>query len=392
MKKNRIVAIFLIVLSVNVHAQKNIDDILIQIDKNNSSLSAMRKSIDAQKTGNKTGIYLHNPEVEFNYLFGNPSSIGNRQDFSVSQSFDFPTAYFIKNKIADIKDEQSELEFLRFQKEILLKARIICIDLVYSNALKLEYQNRLNQAKELAKLYKLKFDAGDVNILEYNKSQLNLLNIQNKVDLIEIDRTSLVSELNLLNGGITTELTETVSQTPIITSDFDQWFAGAEVNNPLLRWLKHEIEIGKKQISLTKAQALPKMQAGYMSETVVGQQFRGISVGFSVPLWENKNSVKFAKANAQAAEAIATDNKLNVYNHLKALHARATFLQSNLTEYQSKLQLFSNKELLKKALDKGEISLIEYLLELSLYYENTNKLLELERDLNKVVAELNYSF
>jgi outer membrane protein TolC len=238
----------------------------------------------------------------------------------------------------------------------------------------------------------LKFDAGDVNILEYNKSQLNLLNIQNKVDLIEIDRTSLVSELNLLNGGINIELTESVFQTPIITSNFDQWFTSAEVNNPLLAWLRHEIEIGKKQISLTKAQALPKMQAGYMSETVVGQQFRGVSVGFSVPLWENKNSVKFAKANAQATEAIASDNKMKVYNELKALHARATFLQSNLTEYQSKLQLFSNKELLKKALDKGEISLIEYLLELSLYYENTNKLLELERDLNKVVVELNYSF
>jgi outer membrane protein TolC len=392
MKKIRLLAMFLIVLSFVVHAQRNIDDILIQIDKNNSFLAAMRKSIDAQKTGNKTGIYLQNPEIEFNYLFGNPSSTGNRQDFSFRQTFDFPSAYLIKNKISDIKNEQSELEFLRYQKEILLKARIVCIDLIYNNALKSEYKNRFSHAQELAKLYKLKFDAGDVNILEYNKSQLNLLNIQNKVDLIEIDRTSLVSELNLLNGGINIELTESVFQTPIITSNFDQWFTSAEVNNPLLAWLRHEIEIGKKQISLTKAQALPKMQAGYMSETVVGQQFRGVSVGFSVPLWENKNSVKFAKANAQATEAIASDNKMKVYNELKALHARATFLQSNLTEYQSKLQLFSNKELLKKALDKGEISLIEYLLELSLYYENTNKLLELERDLNKVVVELNYSF
>jgi len=44
---------------------------------------------------------------------------------------------------------------------------------------------------------------------------------------------------------------------------------------------------------------------------------------------------------------------------------------------------------LKKASEKGEISLINYISELSIYYENTILLLESERDLNKTLAELN---
>ena len=36
----------------------------------------------------------------------------------------------------------------------------------------------------------------------------------------------------------------------------------------------------------------------------------------------------------------------------------------------------------------GEISLIEYILELSIYYDSVNKLHELERDMNKSMAEL----
>jgi len=60
-----------------------------------------------------------------------------------------------------------------------------------------------------------------------------------------------------------------------------------------------------------------------------------------------------------------------------------------VNEYRSGLISFDSSELSKKALDQGEISLINYLVEFSLYYESVNKLLELERDMNKTMAELN---
>lgn len=376
-------------MPLGLSAQKSVDDILIQIEKNNTTLSALRKSIDAQKVGNKTGIFLQNPEVEFNYLWGNPSSIGNRTDFSIRQSFDFPTAYKFKNQISNSKNEQTELEYRKQQKELLLQARNICIDLIYTNALKLEYGKRLNHAQNIAKSYKSKFDAGDTNVLEYNKAQLNLLNLSNKMELLEIDRTALLLELIRLNGGLVIDFAESEFQSAIIPVDFEQWYTQAEQSNPILNWLKQEIEISNKQVSLNKALSLPKVQAGYMSETVVGQQFRGISVGLSIPLWENKNTVKYAKANTVALEAVVADNKVQLYNQLKTLHSKAISLQSNVTEYRSKLQSFNSSDLLKKALDKGEISLIDYIMELSIYYENVNKMLELDRDMNKAVAELN---
>jgi len=134
---------------------------------------------------------------------------------------------------------------------------------------------------------------------------------------------------------------------------------------------------------------MPKFQAGYMSESLVGQDFKGVTVGLSIPLWENKNTVKYAKANAIALENTASDNKMQLYSHLKVLHTKAISLQNNVSDYQSKLQLFNNSDLLKKALDKGEITLINYILELSIYYESVNNLLILERDMNKTIAELN---
>ena len=108
-----------------------------------------------------------------------------------------------------------------------------------------------------------------------------------------------------------------------------------------------------------------------------------------VEYYENKNKIKFAKANTNALETIATDNRLQFYNHLKSLHSKAISLQKSVNDYRLSLISYDNSDLLKIALDKGEISLINYILELSLYYESVNKLLDLERDLNKTLAELN---
>ena len=102
---------------------------------------------------------------------------------------------------------------------------------------------KMNHAQNIAKSYKLKFDAGDANVLEYNKAQLNLLNLSNKIELLEIDRTALLSELTRLNGGIAIELADSEIQSQIIPADFDQWYTQAEQSNPILNWLKQEIEI-----------------------------------------------------------------------------------------------------------------------------------------------------
>jgi outer membrane protein TolC len=369
-------------------AQNTIDSVLVEIEENNTTLSALRKRAEADKLGNKTGIYLTNPEIEFNYLWGN-DVIGNRTDFSVKQRFDFPTAYGYKNQISDIKNEQVALEYQKQLKSLLFETRVICHDLTYYNALKLELSNRLNHAQSIASSYKAKLDAGESNILEYNKAQLNLLNLSKKMESLDIERKALLGELSRLNAGVPIEFTASEFQKTIVSTDFEQWYQQAEQSNPLLNWLKKEIEITEKQVSLSKAMSLPKLQAGYMSESVVGQDFKGLTVGLSIPLWENKNTVKYAKANTTALESLAIDNKVQLYNQLKILHTKAIKLQNSSSDYQLKLQSLNNSELLKKALDKGEISLINYILELSIYYESVSNLLELKRDMNITIAELN---
>ncbi len=378
----------IIAFQISLTAQSHIDSVLAQIERNNTTLIALQKTAEADKIGNKTGNYIPNPEIEFNYLWGNDVT-GNRTDFRATQTFDFPTAYNYKNQISEIKNVQVELEFQKQRKELLLNARLVCYNLIYTNAVKAELTTRYRHAQSIADACQLKFDVGEINMLEYNKAQLNLLNLSNEMKVLDIEQEALQAELRRLNGDIPINFSENEYQLVVLPADFEQWYVQAEQSNPLLNWLKKEVELSQKQVNLNKALSLPKLQAGFMSESVTGSEFKGVTVGLSIPLWENKNMVKYAKANALGMESMASDKKMELYSHLKILHTKAVSLQQNLNDYRNKLATIDNTELLQKAFDKGEITLINYMLELSIYYESVNILYKLEWDLNRTMAELN---
>ena len=99
--KTILISIIVFFASISLYAQNSVVTVLKAVEENNTTLKALKETTKAQKLENKTGIYLSNPEVEFNYLWGNPSAIGNRTDFSISQTFDIPTITGMKSKIAD---------------------------------------------------------------------------------------------------------------------------------------------------------------------------------------------------------------------------------------------------------------------------------------------------
>jgi len=387
-------AIFLIIasfLAFNsiIFSQNNIEKTLMEIEKNNTTLLSLRKMGEADKLGNKTGVYLQNPEFEFNYLWGSPTDIGNRTDIHIRQSFDFPTAYGFRNKIADGRNEQLDIEYQKQLKEILLSARLLCIELVYTNSLIAELSKRSKHSEKIALAIKAKYDAGESSIVEYNKTQLSLLNLNKLLETTNIEKVVLLADLASLNGSNHLDFEDNTFQTPLIPIDFEHWYKEAEQSNPVLSWIKQEIEISQKQEKLNSAMSLPQFHAGYMSERVVGVIYQGITVGMSIPLWENKNTVKYAKAHTDAILSLESDNKQKFYNDLKALHTKAIGLQKNADDYRKLLESFDNSKFLDKSLEEGEITLIEYFLELSIYYESFDNLLQLERELNKTVAELN---
>jgi outer membrane protein TolC len=386
--KTIIITLLMLFAGITLNAQTSINSVLASIEENNTTLKSLRESAEAEKLDNKTGIYLENPEAGFNYLWGNPTDIGNRTDFSVIQTFDIPTITGMKSRMAGEKNNLVEWQYKADRMNILLEAKQYCIELIYYNALKEELALRLQHAETIAAGYKERLDRGDANILEYNKVRLNLSTVQGEISRVDVERNALIEQLNRLNGGNDVFLDDRLFPEIEFPLSFESWYAEAEQKNPVLAYVKQEIEVSKKQVSLSKAMGLPTFSAGYMSEKVVGQRYQGISVGISIPLWANKNRVKQAQAAVRAAESKETDSKRRFYGQLQILYNRTLGLKGTADTYRNSLETANSSDLLKKALDAGEISLLDYILEIGLYYNTVNQALEAERDYQKAYAGL----
>lgn len=382
------ISLLLTVMLWPVIAQNEMETLLKEIERNSSTLNALREEIAARKLNNRTGIYFSDPEVAFNYLWGSPAPVGNRTDISITQSFDFPTAYGHRSRISKLENANLDLRYQSERLNLLMRARQVCTELVYYNALVEEYSRRLLNAQRIAETYQVRFDRGDVNILEKNKALLELNTTTNEMQRAESERSSLLNELKALNGGNAVSFTATELHYGMLPPDFEQWYALAEAGSPLLQYVRGQIEISRQQVKLNRALQLPKFTAGYMSEKVVGERFQGVTVGVSIPLWENRNRMKQAKAALSTAETVLEDNKMQFYHRLQNLFMRAKRLQQEAASYRQALSAFNNEAFLKKALESGEISLLNYLLEITYHYEAMQKMLESERDLGFVLAEL----
>lgn len=389
MKKIFILLAFSLAAFYKAYNQSSIESVIAEIIKNNTTLAALRKDTDAELISNKTGIFISNPEFGINYFKGRPAEIGNRTDYSFIQSFDFPSAYIYRKQISDYRNIQAELDFKEHSLSIITRVKNICNDLIYYNAMKAELLKRLDNSGKIAEAYKKMYAAGEINLLDNNKAQLNLLNLKKEAEAIDIERNVLLSELQTLNGGKALNFTDSVFQAVNLENNFEEWFKKVENNNPYLQWMEQEIIISQKNTKLNSALSLPKFEAGYMSENVVGEQYQGLTLGLSIPLFENKNTVKYARAKASAVEELNYDYRVQYYNELKTLHSKAVSLQNSLDELRSGINAYNNSQMLLIALEKGEISLTEYLFELTMYYESYNKLMVMERDLHKTVTELN---
>ena len=118
-----IISILALFGSISLYAQNNTNSVLTSIEENNTTLKALRETAESQKLENRTGIYLSNPEIGFNYLWGNPVDMGNRTDFSVTQTFDIPTITGMKSKVANGKNDLVEWQYKADRMNIMLEAK-----------------------------------------------------------------------------------------------------------------------------------------------------------------------------------------------------------------------------------------------------------------------------
>lgn len=374
-------------LALPAFSQQSFEGVLKSVEENNYTLAAAKESAKANKLANKTGLTPSDPEVEFGYMWRNMEG-GNKKAVNVRQGFDFPTLYAQRGKLANTKNQSEDVAYSVARMNVLFEAKTVCIELVKQNALLRLYENQLANAVEISQTIERMDKSGEANLLDKNKAQLNVATLLSEVEAIKLEKARLMKDLVRLNGG--KEITFDVAQFEAVElpSDFAEWYAAAEAQNPNIQYLRSMVDVKEREVTVSKHEWLPKLSVGYSGEFLDVEKTQGVSVGVSIPLWQNKNRIKQAKAEALAAEYAKNDAELNLENSLQTLFERVKVLQTSAASIGKAIEMHNNEDLLYKAYNAGELSLLEYLLEVEYYISVKTKLLETQSEMAQAYAQL----
>ncbi len=372
-------------------AQAGVEVVLRQVEANNKTIQAGRKYWDAKRIDLTTGLTPQNPVVGYDYMIGSPAGAGNQRDFTVSQQIDFPTAYKRKKELSGSQVAQTRLQQEVQRQDILLDAKLLTLQVIYLNKKGAELQRRLLNTRRLVENFELKLDRGDAIILDVNKAKLQLLDLRNQVALNENERQQFLTRIIALNGGITIVLNDTIYPALPAIPDFEILDSTIEANDPVIKVYEEEKRIREHQLALQKAMNLPKIEAGYHSQGILGQSYRGFHAGISIPLWENRNRLKAIRASMDYAAANADAHRLGHKLENKEYYDQLDVRLGIIKEYRELLGSLNNTALLNKALDLGRITVIQYFYDESFYFNAYDKYLEAELEYQKAVARL-YKF
>ncbi len=369
-------------------AQSTVDRVLENIYKNNKSLELDKQFWEAQTIQYKTGLTPDNPAAEYDFLSGSPAGTGNQHEFAIVQSFDFPTAYIKKSQLAKQQISQVEFELITARQNILVKAKLYCIELVYRNKLQMYVARQKQLNEKLLNDFQTKLDRGEGTILEVNKAKLQLVEAGKEFQ----ENLSAIAELNgnltLLNGGIEISFGDTLFPRSEFPDSFEQLEKDYINTDPVKKSLEVQKNISQKSLELSRARRLPEFEAGYRYQGMPGQDFNGIHTSITIPLWENKNTVKLQRANLLYHELNLQDHRLSHYSELKQLYNKYASLKIILQDYQNVLSASNNESLLTKALELGEISAFEYFTEINNFNTVVKNYLYSEKEYHRVMALL----
>ncbi|WAC01661.1 TolC family protein [Lacinutrix neustonica] len=389
MNKHIVFAICGCLFFVNGFSQdKNIEQLLNEIEQNNTELKGYQSFIESQQLENRSNNNLPDPQLSGFYLPFGDNTTDAYSEYQIAQSFEFPTVYSSRSKWNDLKSMELQTSYAQKRQEVLLKAKTLLIELAFLQKQKGIETERRTQSKQVFDQIQELFDKEQVGILDLNKAKIAWIQEQFVVEQIESDIQILLSKLKTLNGGnAIAGFTPSIDLSIEVASVETLWQEKLS-NDPLLQELKAIETSSLQKVKLEKNKVLPNVALGYNYQGVSGSHYSGFYGGVSIPLWNSKNKVKAAEANFEYQQSNTQVVTTSLYTQFQETYYRYELMLEKFNEYQNTMGNLNSEQLLFKAYMLGEYSFMDYYVELQFYRNASDKMLQMEKELQLLQAQL----
>lgn len=378
-------ALLLLYTSFSALGQESISSILSAIEANNPTLLSLQSHLEFEKAEARAGNYLENPTVEFG-RFPSVGGTGVKTVYGVSQGFDFPTAYAKRKNLASQTVKGAELAYRLARREILLEAKQLIIEKAVVTKMLSEAQKRSDLAKAMEQIFERKVAAGLVGILDLNNARMRSAEASQRQNELDARIRVLDYKILAMNGMKPLE-----SNGVLFSISFpskDSLLSAYKQKDLRFGLAQAQVDMARATLAAVRHEALPKFEIGFESEQANDEHFRGIKAGVTIPLWADTGKKRAARARFSAANAAYTDTNYQLTAEFEHKFMETESLNERYRASVLALDGYKNIDLLKKAVELGEISIVDFYTEVSFLYEFTDHSLELELELAKAIADL----
>lgn len=369
--------------------------------KNNPEIKSAYEKINSADGRFWSGISLPQPEINLSYDFvptGKNLNGFTERAIEVSQSFDFPTNYFLQGSLYSNEKEITQYEYNLIRLDVTGRIKTAYYNLVWAKEqLKIEEEN-LTLTEDFLKKAEIRYNVGEGTNLELLTAKVQYTESLNSVARQKNDLLQANAELNFILGK---DQTQKYQYTPVDALEYEELnydetglINKAFTNNAKIKISELTVSKSSTENTLAWSSLLPGFNLAYSKQTLEGKDnYYGASFGVSVPLWfmfDQRGKIQETSANESIAEY-----ELQLTQHKVRLRINKAYTQFN--NQQKQVQLYKTDLLpqseevyyaASKSYEAGEITYLEFLQAKQILINSKSNYLKTLLDYNLSLIEL----
>ncbi|MGM9675320.1 MAG: TolC family protein [Bacteroidaceae bacterium] len=359
------------VLPVGSHkaCAQDIEHVLASIEANNIQLQALQKKQEADRHQMKSESNLGETEIEYSPFY--TSGVGGMasSELVVSQGFDFPSLYAARRKAQMAAYAQMDCEQLALKQDILLQARLLCLQIIYLRKCMAIEDQRMEALSRMEQLLNVKLENGEATIIEVNKLKIEKSGLEKTRLQTASSLQKARHALQALNGGKEVAFSRTDYPQQGEMEDDASVLTRYLANDAGLKATRLSVETAAGKVKVSKMENLPQLAVGYRRNTELKEVSNGFLVGASIPIFSNRHKTREARKRQEAAELDAAEKQSSTQSYVESLLEERNLLRTALATFSMSLT-DSTLATLATATEEGQITAIGYWQEAEALYKS----------------------
>ncbi len=373
-------------ISYSAGAQ-DMESVLESVERNNVQLQSLRAANDAAKLETKMQNNLGDPSIEYSPFWAKGTDGISSSELVVSYGFDFPMQYVSRSRAGKLQRYAIDGQYQVERRNVLLQAKKLCLDIVFLSRKRELLSDRLGNADELLSVFNRRFSEGDASAIELNKIRMEKMDVAAALVQVETDLQTAMASLRTMNGGLPVQFDAMEYPRTMPVTDFETFRDTLMAAELELKASEADVRAAEQEIRVNRQNWLPQLQVGYRRNTALSEASNGFIVGASFPLFSNRYKSRIANARHTASQYRFNQVQIETEARIRTEYDEMMRLQEALGIYDVAL-MEETLEMLGKAVEAGQLSVIEYYTEADSIYSKLLSLSEMENTYQKLIADI----